>query len=269
MTGAQFVLARCTRCSLVFVEHPRTDFDRLYDAAYYAGDGADRTVDYIGEMANPKTVRTYEWRGIVRAVAHMVPVTPATRWLDFGCGLGGLVRWVREHHLCEIVGYDDGYAADWMAASGIPHVSGTKLAALEGSFDVVTAIEVLEHSVDPRRTFEEVAAVLRPGGLLFLTTGNAAAFRDRLGTWSYTAVPDVHVAFYEPSTLVGLMERVGLEPVFPGYGPGMDDIIRYKVLKGMRVHQRSRWEQMLPWSAIGRVVDRRYQVSAMPAARRL
>ena len=49
--------------------------------------------------------------------------------------------------------------------------------------------------------------------------------------------------------------------------PGFSDIIRYKALKGLQRPRRSPLERALPWSTIARAVDRRYRVTAQPAAR--
>lgn len=50
----------------------------------------------VYELEHPEaTVRQYEWRGIQRLVVHLCPLTAETQWLDFGCGNGGLVRYVR------------------------------------------------------------------------------------------------------------------------------------------------------------------------------
>jgi SAM-dependent methyltransferase len=252
----------------MFIRQPRTDFAALYDADYYAGRGADPTVDYVSEMQDRHTVRTYEWRGVLRAVDELTPVQAGTRWLDYGCGLGGLVRWVREHRGCEISGFDEGYAAQSLAEARIPHLSRADLDAQAGTYDVVTAIEVLEHAVDPNAMLREIGAMLKPGGVLFLTTGNAAPFRDRLARWSYASVPDVHVSYFEPSVLAFALVRAGFEPFTPGFQPGTDDIIRYKVLKQLRVRRRNVVERVLPWHLVGRVVDRRYRITAMPFGRR-
>ncbi len=90
----EFFFRCCEACGLVFVANPRLDFAALYDAAYYRGEGADSFVQYTEEMVNPDTIRAYEWRGITRAVRSLCN-TSEVRWLDFGCGLGGLVRYFR------------------------------------------------------------------------------------------------------------------------------------------------------------------------------
>ncbi len=263
-----FHLARCRECRYAFVRDPRIDFDAIYDADYYAGQGADPTVDYHAEMTDPRTVRVYEWRGITRIVAGLAGLDAGTRWLDYGSGLGGLVRYVGEHVGCQALGFEEGYAGRWMADAGIAHLTRADLAGSTATFDVVTAVELLEHALDPVAVLREIHDLLRPGGVLFLTTGNAAPHRSDITRWAYTSVPDVHVGFFEPPTLATALEHAGLEPLWPGWIDGLDDVIRFKVLKTMHVGRTSWPERRLPWRTIARAVDARHRVSAMPAARR-
>jgi 2-polyprenyl-6-hydroxyphenyl methylase/3-demethylubiquinone-9 3-methyltransferase len=58
------------------------------------------------------------------------------------------------------------------------------------SFDVVVSSEVIEHVAEPRRAVSEMARVLRPGGILALTTPNrrwhfAIALANRIGARPY------------------------------------------------------------------------------------
>jgi len=263
-SGRDFELAHCPRCRYSFVVNPRTDFGALYDEEYYRGRGADPTVDYERELRDPRTVRRYEWQAIVEIVRHLRGPLDGLRWLDFGCGLGGFVRYGRERGL-NISGFDEGYAAERMHHESIPALSPAELDAAAGSFDVVTAIEVLEHLIDPMAALRRFAALLRPGGLLFLTTGNAEPFRGRLARWSYVQ-PDIHVGFFEPSTLATALRGVGLQPTFAGYVPGFDSLLRYKILKNLRQKQRHAIERIVPWPLVARAVNRRYRVSAQPIA---
>jgi SAM-dependent methyltransferase len=255
----------CNSCGLTYVTNPRCDFAALYDAAYYAGNGADSFVDYLSEMDNPNTIREYEWRGIVRAVVTLAGRRDV-RWLDFGCGLGGLVRHARANGM-EVEGYDDGFSADWMRREGLPVLSHEDLRTRNAHYDVITAIEVVEHLTDPVAAMEQIARLLKPGGLFFLTTGNAEPHRDRFERWKYVH-PDVHVTYFEPRTLACLYERAGLEVVRAGFVSGLDDIIRYKVLKTIGVRNRNRFERLVPWQLASRLVDRRHKVSAQPYARK-
>jgi SAM-dependent methyltransferase len=132
-----------------------------------------------------------------------------------------------------------------------------------GSFDVVTSIEVLEHVPDPLDVLRRIRGMLKPGGLFFYSTGNAQPFRGRLKDWGYVR-PDIHISFYEPSTLERALRLSGFRPDFRGYLSGFTRIIRFKALKNLGVRRRAMWERMLPWGALARVLDRRLQISDHP-----
>ncbi len=261
-SARSFDLARCPTCGFAFVVDPRTDYANIYDAEYYAGRGADPHVDYVDDVSRRGSVQEYEWRGIVSILDELGALRVGSRWLDFGCGLGGLLRHAREAGH-DVTGFDEGFAADELRRAGLPCVTATELQEGHGSFDVVTAIEVVEHVVEPMKVFERMAGALRPGGLLFLTTGNARPHRDRLASWQYVR-PEVHVSFYEPGTLERCLREVGLQPVTVGYRSGFTDIIRSKVLRTVGRSRRSVAERCVPWPVVSRLVDRRYGVTHQP-----
>jgi SAM-dependent methyltransferase len=266
-SGIEFHLAQCTDCRFARVTNPRTDYAAVYDEAYYRGDGADPKVDYVGELEDPRTIRTLEWRALERLVAGLVPLDRTTRWLDMGCGVGGLVERLRARGYAGAVGHDEGYGAELAVRRGVPVLDQQELAARAGSFDVVTAIEVIEHVVDPVELLRQISTLLAPGGVLFLTTGNVEQRRGSLADWYYVT-PDVHISFLGPRSLSLAMERVGLVPGTTGFRAGHVDIVRYKILKTLGHHHPAAWQRFVPWGPVARVVDRRYGVTAMPFGRK-
>ena len=191
------------------------------------------------------------------------PLVCDTHWLDFGCGNGGLVRHVRQHTACDIVGFEEGHIVARAKEKGAPMVSREELEQSEGRFNVITAVEVLEHTVDPVAEVRRICRLLKPGGLFFLTTGNAKPFRGRLARWPYV-LPEVHISFFEPETLAWVMKKVGLEPEFRGWLPGFEKIIRFKVLKSLGIRRHSLWERLLPITISPRLIDAYFGISRHP-----
>jgi SAM-dependent methyltransferase len=263
-SARSYALRRCPECHFGFVSDPWTDFAQIYDERYYAGQGADPLVDYAFELSHPdRTVRGYEWRGIAECVEACVGPLGSQRWLDFGCGNGGLVRYLRTATGLDAVGFEEGAIAEQARRVGIPILAREELEEQSGTFDVVTAIEVLEHTLDPVAELRAVRRLLRPGGLLFLTTGNAEPFADRLDRWSYV-IPEIHVSFFEPVTLDRAMREAGFRPERRRHGAGFDQILKFKVFKNLRLRRRNWITDSLPSWAIGAAVEPRVRLSAHP-----
>ncbi|MEO7786746.1 MAG: bifunctional 2-polyprenyl-6-hydroxyphenol methylase/3-demethylubiquinol 3-O-methyltransferase UbiG [Sphingomicrobium sp.] len=99
------------------------------------------------------------------------------RALDVGCGAGLLCEPLARLG-AEVTGID---AAPELVAAAQAHAeaSGLKLdyravelATLEGSYDLVTSMEVVEHVADPGAFVASLAARVAPGGLLVMSTPN-------------------------------------------------------------------------------------------------
>ena len=268
MTGKlkarDFTLARCPRCGFAFIADPWLDYAAIYDERYYAGLGADPLVDYTSELESPeRTIRRYEWRGINTIVLTLMPDATPYRWLDYGCGTGGLVRFVRSHGGHDAVGFEQSPIAERLAEHGVPLVEERDLDELAGTFDVVTAIEVIEHTADPLAELRRMRRMLRPGGLLFLTTGNAEPHARQLTSWRYV-IPEIHVSYFEPRTLDLALELTGFRPERAGYISGFDEEIKFKVLKNLRLRHRSLLTDAIPAWPLAKLGDRVARVSAHP-----
>jgi 2-polyprenyl-3-methyl-5-hydroxy-6-metoxy-1,4-benzoquinol methylase len=263
-SGRDYQLVRCDTCRFAFIADPWTEFDRIYDERYYAGQGADPFVDYHFELTHPEdTIRVYEWDGVTRVVSELRGGVDGVRWLDFGCGNGGLVRHVRDNTGADIVGYDQGAITAEAISCGIPILSAEELDSLHGSFDVLTAIEVIEHTLDPVAELRRMRELLKPGGLLFLTTGNAAPHADSLTQWNYV-IPEIHIGFFEPMTLEYALREAGFRPEFRQQLPGREAIVKFKVLKTLHIKRRNLLTDAIPARPLAAVVDHRAQVSRHP-----
>jgi SAM-dependent methyltransferase len=256
-------LRRCLECGFAFVSDPDEETD-VYDEAYYRGQGADPMLDYVFELERPtETVRRFEWAGVERVVRSLNELTEKTRWLDYGCGNGGLVRWVRERTPAQSFGFDEGWIANIAREHGIPILTDAEMEAA-GPYDVITALEVLEHVVDPKAFVERIARLLAPGGVFFFTTGNVTRHVDRLTQWGYV-VPEIHISFFEPRTMERLLTGAGLQARPLPWSRGFGEIVTFKVLKNLGLRTHSPLLGALPWGILARAADALNGVSAFPA----
>jgi SAM-dependent methyltransferase len=83
--------------------------------------------------------------------------------LDYGCGNGAFVEFLKSKGYQESTGFDR-----FVKAFSDP-------AILAHSFNAVVSYDVIEHVEDPREFMCAVISLLKPGGLLVIGTPNAAA----------------------------------------------------------------------------------------------
>jgi len=262
--GIRFELFRCADCGYAFIDPPWDGMSAAYDESYYRGEGVDPTVDYVSELEAPReTIRQYEWKGFAKMIGSLAPLNRTTRWLDYGCGNGGLVRYLHQQGMIHAVGFDTGWIVEPARAHGIPILDSEELDRHRGRFDVVTMLEVLEHVVDPLAILEHARRMLKPNGILYLTTGNAQPYQNRLSAWRYV-LPEIHVSYFEPRTVAAALSRTGFRPVYCVRPKGYSDMLRFKILKNLGVRKRSLFERAVPWRAVSFCADLRYQVTYHP-----
>ncbi|HUR58411.1 MAG TPA: class I SAM-dependent methyltransferase [Opitutaceae bacterium] len=274
-----FEFHRCRDCGLIFVE-PFSGSE-IYNDAYYRGAGPDPFVDYETEYRDwRRSDRGMEFDDMARiaekrlrdqepkGTKDLAPI----QWLDFGCGAGGFLKYLRERRTLagralELTGHDLGSYADQLA-----RVDGFRILDLEqvarepsGRYEVISMIEVIEHVPDPAVVMELVARLLKPGGLLLLTTGNMEnPTARRHGIHYRYCAPEIHVTLFNPACLARLYRRVGLEPFAVRYRGA----VKFKVVKSLRYRPalRSLSRLLLAFPPAVRVVDWLYGVSDMPCA---
>ena len=135
---------------------------------------------------------------------NLEPFRLTGRLLDVGSGSGFFLDVARERGW-EVHGteYDPNMVAS-CAARGFHMQQGPLDPSnyAQGSFDVITSFEVLEHLVAPQQELSYFHQLLRPGGALYLTTPNFNALSRRIarGSWNIVNYPE-HLNYYTPSTI--------------------------------------------------------------------
>ena len=219
VTKLRFRVVKCQACGFVYI-NPRLNYDNataLYDGDYYAGRGFDPSVDYFSDyLKDDDAGKTFKPAEMAAWLPNFRP--PPARLLDYGCGLGDFMRQAR------LVGYAvEGFeispvGREFCIRNGFRTYAGASEIP-EGQYDIVTAIEVIEHVFSPTDMLNTVYRALRPGGIFLYTTGNIRMFEVKraLGLaydWKYIA-PEGHVNFFSPRTITKYFQKVGFSALGP------------------------------------------------------
>jgi SAM-dependent methyltransferase len=230
-----FKLFECRDCSFQFVS-PVIDPASLYTADYYRGSGADPTVNYEEEFRSPfQSPRFFEFSELVQIVRELKAgrTSQQLQWLDYGCGNGALLRFLAEQKDLQVqaAGFDESAFSEQLKLQGFEFYDRHGLQMLpSGSFDVVTCVEVIEHTLAPKAVVTEISRLLKPEGLLLLTTGNMHSPLARMRGFHFSyCVPEVHISLFNPKVLENVYRACGLEPRYHRYS----GLIRSKILKGL------------------------------------
>jgi len=229
---------KCAQCGLV-MQIPLPDEDKskaIYDkgASYFRD--RRKAVDYIkGETWLKKTASFY-----ISIISQYIKEFNQKKLdiLDVGCGTGVLVKaFVDMGHNAQGV-----ELSKWASDFGkkrykVEIIQGNieKLNLPLSSYDIITAMHVVEHLRKPQETLRYLVEHLKEGGYLVLATPNSACLTARLVKqyWRYY-IPDEHLFLFSPTSLKLLVERVGLRVV--GYETALYEnvsmtIAYYRLLK--------------------------------------
>jgi 2-polyprenyl-3-methyl-5-hydroxy-6-metoxy-1,4-benzoquinol methylase len=142
--------------------------------------------------------------------------------LDAGCGNGNLSARLRDEGL-EVCGFDASSSGIDHARHDFPDIHFEVASGYDNlskhfdlSFDACVCIEVIEHVYDPRTFVRRIGEILRPGGLLVLSTPyhgylkNLALALTGSMDAHYSALWDGgHIKFWSRATLATLLSEAG------------------------------------------------------------
>ena len=85
--------------------------------------------------------------------------------------------------------------------------------AVQGTFDVITLVDVIEHVPNPVQLLRDIAAHLKPDGVGVVTTPDVQSLVARLlgPRWWHFRV--AHIGYFSRATLLQALSAAGLEPL--------------------------------------------------------
>lgn len=134
-------------------------------------------ITYLDYIYQDTVTRRYQ------AQQFCLEYDPQANYMDIGCQTG-----INTHRLAAVVATKNIFGADYnfrtlkqFAAPGIMRVrldANLPLPFKTESFSVISAIDVIEHLINPHLLVQEVYRLLKPGGYIILATPNLASWHN-------------------------------------------------------------------------------------------
>jgi SAM-dependent methyltransferase len=144
-------------------------------------------------------------RRIIHTELDRLVLAPGARVLDAGCGSGRTMTDLTAYG--EVQGIElDPNAAEVARGRGAGEVRIGRLEELPwdaGTFDLITCLDVIEHTADDRLTLRELRRVCKPGGWLLVTVPAYQAL------WSQHDEANHHFRRYKRATLSAAARDTG------------------------------------------------------------
>lgn len=228
-------LLRCRQCDLRFRWPLLPNYDELYN-------NGEAQAWSAGPLRHDQS--------LVHGALSALSV--GNKLLDFGCYSGGFLCAAParfERYGVEVSQAAAAVARERAGAQVVGHLDDFDPAI---RFDVIVAMDVVEHVASPRRLLEQFRQRLSPGGKVLLTTGDGANLLWRIvrARWWYCYFPE-HIAFISRRWLAVHAGRLGLgiervetfdylQSAAPGTAPGWRAWLRYLAMPARHARKRAR-----------------------------
>jgi SAM-dependent methyltransferase len=146
-------------------------------------------------------------RRVIRAELDSLDLPVGASILDAGCGSGRMMAELARYGTVSGIERDDD-VAEIARARDVGEVRSGCLEALpwpDGCFDLLTCLDVIEHTTDDRAALAELRRACRPGGRLLLTVPAYPAL------WSSHDVANHHHRRYTRASLRAASQAAGWE----------------------------------------------------------
>ncbi len=218
-------LWRCATCATVIVD-PYPNDDELNE--FY------QSYMLTGSYLNKLDRKLKRGRGRVKLMLRHKPV--GKRFLEIGCSVGTVCEAAHQLGLqphgidldADAVGKAKELFGNHATFESLPIGA---LAQRGDQYDMVYMSEVVEHVNDPEAFINDVAKVMAPGAMLYLTAPDGAHYgvpKD-FATWNMVNPPN-HLTYFSRKGIRQLLARHGLlvSKFRPAFKPGLK-LIAYKV----------------------------------------
>ncbi|MFH1966726.1 MAG: class I SAM-dependent methyltransferase [Patescibacteria group bacterium] len=203
-------LYRCLNCNLIFI-HPQLSIKELksiYSKIYFKNNDSQvyGYQNYIGDKSN--IIKTSEKR--IKDILKIYP--NKGKILDIGCATGFFLESAKRAGL-DVYGVDiSNYAVSMVRKDLRKNIYQGLFLEYDFPdeyFDIITAWDYIEHSLDPKQDIQKAYRLLKKSGLLVLATPDIDSLPARIMKDKWMGFKDIeHLFFFSKRTIKKIIQDV-------------------------------------------------------------
>lgn len=209
-------IVSCNKCGLIYT-NPRLKkrfLERLYSKEYFNNSNSDHFgyENYVGDQE--KIIKTFSKR--IKTIEELYG--KKGKILDVGCATGFFLKAARDRNWktegVEVSKFATDYARTHYKFK-IHQGNFLTLKITPNSYDIITLWDVIEHFHNPILALNKINKLLKPGGLLILSTPDAKSIPAKLTRerWVGYKLSDEHLGYFSRQTLESLLNNAGFSIV--------------------------------------------------------
>jgi len=216
-------ILRCSLCDFMWLDPQPTlgQLNKVYDISYFKNEnffkGNDTTLygyhDYLAE----RFTKQEEYSPIILKAKKLLGNSKEMKplFLDVGCGLGFFMD-VAQDEGCQVSGIE-------FNISAVEHIRSKYVFPVflgdilefpeEQCYDIVSMMDVIEHFQHPLEALKKTSKILKPGGILVLSTMDCDSIVSKLlgkRLEDFRRVNE-HLFFFTRRTIYALLEQEGFD----------------------------------------------------------
>ncbi len=205
----------CNSCGLLFLndnENVSKSSSGKYNEDYFKVTLKESMSGYMDYAKQSRALRR-NFRVLLSHIKRHLSFDGPISLLDVGCAYGFFLDEAQKLGM-SVHGLDLSESAiKWMENHlGINGTVGMSSDAPEGPFDIVTAIEVIEHVQDPHSFMTDLHKRIKDNGLLVIHTGAIDTLTAKLlGRWWWYLNPPDHCTIFSKLALRNLISNSGFD----------------------------------------------------------
>ncbi|MFA5275677.1 MAG: methyltransferase domain-containing protein [Candidatus Omnitrophota bacterium] len=197
--GLELRIVSCLSCGLKYV-NPRDEMDKIFSRYSKLEDEL-----YLGEEKG----RRITARIILKQISRF---RRKGKFLDIGCAAGFLLDEAAKQ------GWDTQgiELSEWLVnfarnELGLNVFRGTLSEAVFPSkyFDAIVLTDTIEHLVDPKGLMEEIRRILKPDGVLYISTPDIDSLLSRILKARWWGIQHAHLYYFSRNTINRLLDASG------------------------------------------------------------